>query len=95
MSLFGYFLAPTRTLCHTVLAMADRKLLVILKYVNKAPSLASCAKCQRKFFTPNTYFTDPVGAEQYLLDKFDRHHCSEEPGNARWQKEAAATRWPL
>ena len=72
--------------------MADRTFLIVLKYVNKTPSLASCAKCQRKFFTPNTYFNDPKGAEQYLLDKFDFHDCSEEPKTAN-SGRAAATRW--
>jgi len=35
--------------------------------------LAACSKCQRKFFTPTSYFNDPSGAEQYLQDKFDLH----------------------
>jgi hypothetical protein len=52
---------------------------VILKYVNKTPSLASCANCQRKFFTPSSYYRDPLGAEQYLREKFDDHNCPEEP----------------
>jgi len=59
--------------------MADQTSLIVLRYVNKTPSLASCAKCQRKFFTPNTYYNDPVSAEQYLRDKFELHDCSEEP----------------
>jgi hypothetical protein len=58
--------------------MAERTF-VILKYVNRVPSLASCAKCQRKFFTPKIYDCDRVGAEQYLLGKFDLHKCQEEP----------------
>jgi len=48
---------------------------VILKHVKKVPSLASCSHCQRKFFTPNSYYKDPVGAEQYLLGKFEAHRC--------------------
>lgn len=54
--------------------MADRTF-VILKYADKAPSMASCAKCQRKFFTPNTLLRDPALAEQYLLEKFTCHNC--------------------
>ena len=53
---------------------AERKF-VILKHVRKVPSLASCSHCQRKFFTPNSYSNDPIGAEQYLLDKFEIHRC--------------------
>jgi hypothetical protein len=35
--------------------------------------MAGCAKCQRKFFTPSTLSRDPLGAEWYLLSKFDLH----------------------
>ena len=58
--------------------MAERAL-VILRYVNTTPVLASCAKCQRKFFAPNTYFDDAFGAQQYLQTKFDIHECPGEP----------------
>jgi hypothetical protein len=58
---------------------------VILKYVNKVPSLASCERCQRKFFTPKTHGHDRVGAEQYLLGKFEQHRCAEEPRTSQWQ----------
>ena len=51
---------------------------VILKHVNKTPSLAACSKCQRKFFTPNTYYNDRSGAEYYLKQKFDLHRCEDE-----------------
>jgi hypothetical protein len=51
---------------------------VILKYVNQVPSLASCSKCQRKFFAPTAYQRDRIGAEQYLQGKFDAHRCAEE-----------------
>jgi hypothetical protein len=51
---------------------------VILKHVNKIPSLAACSKCQRKFFTPNSYYNDRIGAEQYLQEKFDLHRCEQE-----------------
>jgi hypothetical protein len=46
---------------------------VILRHQGKVPAMASCAKCLRKFFTPTTYSRDPVGAEEYLLSKFDRN----------------------
>jgi hypothetical protein len=52
---------------------------VIVRHEGKLPAMASCAKCQLKFFTPATFARDPVGAEVYLLDKFDLHECREEP----------------
>jgi hypothetical protein len=58
----------------TVPAMAERNL-VLLRYQDKVPAMASCAKCLRKFFTPNTYHNDEVGAHEYLMSKFDRHDC--------------------
>jgi hypothetical protein len=51
--------------------------------VNKTPSLASCTKCERKFFTPNSYNSDRMGAEQYLLTKFDLHDCRDEQGKRK------------
>ena len=56
--------------------MVDQSDFAVLKYVNKTAALASCAKCHRKFFTPNDYYNDPFGAEQYLRGKFDLHRCS-------------------
>ncbi len=50
--------------------------LVILKYKDKVPILASCTGCHRKFFTLATLLHEPRGAEQYLLEKFDLHECS-------------------
>ena len=67
--------------------MAEPASFIVLRYVNKTPCLASCAKCQRKFFTPNTYYNDPGGAEQYLRDKFDLHNCSDAP------KKVSRTVW--
>jgi hypothetical protein len=69
--------------------MANQTTFIVLRFVNKTPSLASCTKCQRKFFTPNSYYNDPVSAEQYLHTKFDLHHCLVEKGNA---KEAVSSR---
>jgi len=40
--------------------------------------MASCAKCQLKFFTPETFARDAVGAEEYLARKFDVHDCPAE-----------------
>jgi hypothetical protein len=48
---------------------------VVLRYVNNVPAMAACAKCQHKFFTPNSYYNDEVGAEEYLHGKFNLHEC--------------------
>jgi len=58
--------------------MAERHL-IILKYVNNVPLMASCGYCQRKFFTPTELRGNRAEAEQYLLEKFDLHLCNEEP----------------
>jgi hypothetical protein len=69
--------------CVTLLpVMADRTF-VILKYTDKAPSMASCAKCQRKFFAPTMLRHDPALAEQYLREKFAQHTCSKETEERR------------
>jgi hypothetical protein len=52
---------------------------VIVRHEGKVPAMASCAKCQLKFFTPATFACDPVRAELYLLDKFHLHDCGKEP----------------
>jgi hypothetical protein len=56
--------------------LTDRRF-VVLRYEGKVPALASCAKCERKFFTPTTLARDAVGAEEYLGRKFDVHECGE------------------
>jgi hypothetical protein len=57
----------------------DRRF-VVLRYEGKVPALASCAKCERKFFTLPTLARDPRGAEEYLGRKFDVHQCEEPKG---------------
>jgi hypothetical protein len=55
--------------------MAERELVVVL-FRGGVPVMAACAKCQRKFFTPDTYpLRDSIAAHEYLADKFDRHEC--------------------
>jgi hypothetical protein len=61
--------------------MAGRQL-VILRYAGKAPPLASCANCQRKFLTPAPFANDAVGADRYLTHKFDLHR-SQKTGDER------------
>jgi hypothetical protein len=62
----------------TIPDMPERKI-QILRHDGKVPALASCTKCQRKFFTPASYFNDPFGAREYLQGKFDQHECAGEP----------------
>ena len=69
--------------------MAERNF-IVLRYQGKVPTLASCTKCERKFFTPTSYSRDSVGAEEYLLSKFDRHECAEEP---KIRTPRSLTRW--
>jgi hypothetical protein len=71
-------MAQPLKLCQTVRVMADRTL-IILRYEGEVPAMASCAQCQRKFFTPPTFLRDRIEAERYLLNKFDQHECQEEP----------------
>jgi hypothetical protein len=49
---------------------------IVLRYQGKIPAMAVCGKCQQKFFTPDSYYGDVIGAEQYLLGKFNEHQCS-------------------
>jgi hypothetical protein len=50
---------------------------VIVRYEGRVPAMASCGKCDRKFFTPTTLARDAIGAEEYLGRKFDVHECEE------------------
>jgi hypothetical protein len=65
--------------CATLLpVMGDRTFVVLKYYKDNIPSMASCAKCQHKFFTPNTFRRDLALAEQYLREKFAQHTCPKE-----------------
>jgi hypothetical protein len=61
---------------HQCLAENLGRSLVILKYKDKVPIVASCSACHRKFLTVVSLLHDPRGAERYLLEKFDLHKCS-------------------
>jgi hypothetical protein len=52
--------------------------LVFLQYVNKTPTLAGCAKCQLKFFTPQQLMKQPQAAAEYLREKFALQTCKGE-----------------
>src|SRR6266567_7713757 len=45
--------------------------LLILRYDGRIPVMASCAKCERKFFTPTTFSRDAISAEEYIRQRFD------------------------
>src|SRR5208282_288926 len=69
--------APLKTVADL---SAVERYFVVLKWKDQVPYLASCARCGHKFFTPNGRFrNDPVGAEEYLRDKYVRHECKTEP----------------
>ena len=50
--------------------------LVILRYRDRVPILASCSACHCKFFTISALLGNARKAEQYLLERFDLHECS-------------------
>jgi hypothetical protein len=52
--------------------------LVFLQYVGKTPSLAGCAKCHVKFFTPHELMAQPQAAAQFLRERFACHTCKGE-----------------
>jgi hypothetical protein len=65
--------------CARLFAVMVERMFVILRYDKKVPAMACCAKCESKFFTPASFLDDRVGAEEYLLEKFDQHRCTEKP----------------
>jgi hypothetical protein len=54
--------------------MAERRF-QILKYIQKAPSTATCEACHLKFFVPMDLLNDPAGAEEHLRRKYADHKC--------------------
>jgi hypothetical protein len=61
---------------HQCLAKNLGRSLVILRYKDKVPIVASCSACHRKFLTVVAFLHDARAAEQYLLEEFDLHQCS-------------------
>jgi hypothetical protein len=49
--------------------------MVFLQYAGETPSLAGCAKCHLKFFTPQELMKQPEAAAEYLREKFSLHTC--------------------
>ena len=58
---------------------------IILRYEGKASAMAACTECQRKFFTPDSYYGDAIGAEKYLFNKFHEHRCEKERSDERFE----------
>jgi len=54
--------------------MLERRFL-ILKYMGKTPYLATCERCNLKFFTPTELSRKPVDADQNLQNRFEIHKC--------------------
>jgi hypothetical protein len=48
----------------------------ILKYREKTPVLAVCARCQLKFLTPSQMMKDWEAASEYLWRKYSNHRCA-------------------
>jgi hypothetical protein len=63
----------------------DERHFVILKYAGKTPLVAACEGCQLKFFVPMTLARDPVGAEEYLRQKYAEHYCRREEPSKAWK----------
>jgi hypothetical protein len=60
----------------------------ITNYQGKVPAVASCATCQRKFFTPSYLYRAPFAAQEYLLGRYDLHDCPGDP-----KKRAPLVAW--
>jgi hypothetical protein len=79
-------MARSLDLCPTVPVMVERSF-VVLRDEGKVPTMASCTKCQHKFFTPAQFAGDAVIGERYLTHKFDLHRCPEDEGSL-WPNSA-------
>jgi hypothetical protein len=55
----------------------ERRRLVVLSFAGQVPMMASCTKCESKFFTPTVLAHDATRAERYLFHKYQLHRCSE------------------
>ena len=48
---------------------------VILERDFETPKLATCGRCQIKFFAPKQMSRQPISAEEYLWQKYLAHEC--------------------
>ena len=51
--------------------------MLILRYEGRVPVMASCAKCERRFFLPTPFTRDAIEGEAYLGQRFAAHRCEE------------------
>jgi hypothetical protein len=59
--------------------MLDDGQFVILKFMGKTPTMATCARCHLKFFAPLELIGSPNEAEENMRDKFLAHACRNNP----------------
>jgi hypothetical protein len=65
-------------LWQTPSAMLTGPRFIILKYMGKSPSMATCERCHVKFFTPLHLIKNPLKAKGNLHDQFSQHTCRPE-----------------
>jgi hypothetical protein len=53
----------------------DERRFLILKYMGRTPSMATCEQCHLRFFVPLELIKDPAQAELKLRQKFVNHKC--------------------
>ena len=65
---------------------------MVLRYTGNVPAMAGCSNCQKKFFALAIYSRDAVGAQEYLLGKFDMHVCEQNRKKPPTQSPVYSTR---
>lgn len=69
---------PSRIPPHADIVTARKETdrhLVMLRYEGRVAVMASCARCELKFFVPTTLSRDALEAEAYLVQRFAAHRC--------------------
>jgi hypothetical protein len=61
----------------------------VLKYRNKVPVLAACARCQLKFLTPTQVMGDGESAIEYLWRKYSEHSCIVTPSQEQQEHRSS------
>jgi hypothetical protein len=46
---------------------------IVLKFIHRIPTMATCERCHLKFFALLERFGKPVEAEKAMREKFDAH----------------------
>jgi hypothetical protein len=71
------FLADELKIEDSARSGTERGHLVVLRFEGQVSKMASCTRCENKFFTPTALAHDAIRAERYLFHKFHLHRCSE------------------